>query len=370
MICLKEIKTDKRIRYLIICILAICTTLLLSSCMTQEQKAEFERIEAQAEINSVKYISEKYNFEAKVLNTEAETVESSLFPSHDPTGYVTVTLMYEDKKFNVYINGDEESSEGKDNYQEELIREAIEQEAKSVLNIEAEAVCYEAVYNRPLMTSVYYDGDNLDEVLDDIDYTVDYKISTLNADLEKYTTEDMRMKLHECGEILIVNCADKSDFERIKEAKLSSFLMDKNEYVIYMKDYIWFQVNKTEYVAIEKKTYDGFTICWYNGSYCTVTESFCDSSEWVGHGFIEPPTQIFGAYEVESDAERVFFYVDIDKLNTNTYDNVGIATTSVIKGNTHYDNGNTSEYINDKYITKDIWMSDRTDVVFTVFQGE
>ena len=240
------------------CVIMLCTILLLGGCATAEQKEEYKKIEAQAKTNAINYIRDKYDIEAEVVKAVAEKVGGDAIPSNDPTGFATVTLKSDDKEFDVYITGEEKSDAGKDNFQKELICEELAKEAEQICDFEAEEIYYETItVNCQLMINSYYDGENLDEIIDEISEQVSYKIVTLSADLNSYEVEDLRDELLICNQIYILNCDNEESFEQVKGMEIRYFVEDVDDYAPYIEDYLHINENEIKYVdltsGMEKK---------------------------------------------------------------------------------------------------------------------
>lgn len=104
----------------------ICTIMLfVTGCgLNIEEKVERNKIEKQAKENAIKYIESKYGFTADVIDVSLNKYNSgdatgSIFA--DVNGYATLTLSYQNKEFKVKIYGKEETIDGEDNYQSEII---------------------------------------------------------------------------------------------------------------------------------------------------------------------------------------------------------------------------------------------------------
>ena len=361
---------SRKLSCLGIFILLMCTMLIMGGCMTEEQKEELKKIEAQAEINAKNYIKEKYGFDAEVVKVEGVVNYDGITPYGIVTGYANITLKYEGKEFLSYISGEEETSIGIDNYQSDSIYADMIKEAKTIANIKADDIFLEILFggksSENIMVTTYYNGENLDVIKEEIQGRVDYKIITLNADLKNYDAEIIKTNLTEYSEILMINCENTKDFENVKKANIVSFLMDIDEYVIYIDDYLNIDRSAIEYMDIEKVLYDDFTICMRNGTFCEVTADKCNPKDWVGRGFAKEPKQVFEAYSIDSDAEKIYFYVNIDALDVDYSDNVTIASSYVGEERVYYDNGVLTEVIDDKYLTKS--ETYRGNLLFTVFK--
>jgi len=153
-------------------LLAFTVLSTLVGCVSKEQRKINEDNSSRAEENALAYIEEKYGFEADVIETEVDSYGGLFGPTFN--GYVFVTMEYDDTEFTVYIDGEEENTDGRDNYQQETITDEI----KDRLNEIVDAKCDDfIIYNTfdtessdehkyYLMTEEYYDGENLDDILD------------------------------------------------------------------------------------------------------------------------------------------------------------------------------------------------------------
>lgn len=367
----------KIIKRLSICALIICTVIFFGGCTSITQMKEKSDIKKQAKTNAINYISQKYGFEAKVMDVEEELDKSGFWGSASLTGYAIVKLKYEGKEFSVYITGQDESTEGKDDYQYEDIFGTIEKEAKDCLNIEAEKIYFDAACISAVdcMTSIYYDGENLTEIVNDLDGDIYYKIVTYKANLKDYNTENIRTKLRKCADIYIIDCGNESDFENIKQVERNNLFLYYESYAIYMDEYMIvksFANNNTDfnlfYGDISKYTYDGFAICIEDGKHCDVEEVDFNTKEWVGNGYTEEPKQAFGAYSVETDAKIIYIFVELDELDTKKYKDAEFVWTGYYNGKKKYDNRVINRIVNDKYLATRAFVEEYSNIEFTVFK--
>ena len=187
--------------------LIFCTIPFTTGCTEREEKAS-KKIEEQAIENAQNYISKKYGFDAEIISSKAEPNVGTMFSwDSTVTGYAKVDLKYDNKEFFVYISGENESTDGKDNYQQALIEEAIEQKFISLANINAKEVYCNIIYDyhisgydiyndSALLTGVYYNGNNIDEILNDINqdarFYIDYYLFTLNSDSKSHISSDAK----------------------------------------------------------------------------------------------------------------------------------------------------------------------------------
>ena len=90
-----------------------------------------ENVEELGSQNAINYIKDKYGISAEIENIEIckDREEGNSFPP--PNGYVLLSMRYRDKSFTVQINGENETLEGIDDFQYELITA----DAKNILNL-------------------------------------------------------------------------------------------------------------------------------------------------------------------------------------------------------------------------------------------
>ena len=105
--------------------------LFITACgYTKEEKEQMKLIEKNGKKNALNYIEEKYDIDAKVEKVVVVKQETDPIPDFTPppTGDAYVTLSYKDKEFHVLIDGLEETTKGKDDYQYDDIKEGIIEE--------------------------------------------------------------------------------------------------------------------------------------------------------------------------------------------------------------------------------------------------
>lgn len=359
-----------------IILLILCSAFLIVGC-GGTKKEEYAKIEKQAKTNSIEYIQDKYGFEAEVISAKAEPNYGAIFSWDEvASGYALVTLQYDNKEFCVYISGDKESTDGKDNYQQEQIEEAIEAKFISDANIQAEEVYCNIFYeyynptdnNFLIMTSVYYNGSNIDEVLDELNkdnnFQVDYMLLTLNDISQSHSSYDFNSERQRNQDVLIVNCDNIDDFNIMKNAKVNPFNLRVKNYVVYMTDYSLYTYGSVEKKSINKVTGDGFVVCYAGGSYCEIT-----SADWVSSDFNKERQQVFDSYKYDTDADNIYFFVRLDKLYIQEFDGAFISDSFLNNSGRHNNNGERNAFVNDEYITYATTTGTQAyDHVFTVLK--
>lgn len=368
--------SNKIIPYMLLCTLMLCTMLVIVGC-GGTKKEDYAKIEKKAKTNAVKYISDKYGFEAEVISAEAEPNYGAIFGWDDTsTGYAMVTLQHDNKQFQVVISGEDNSTNGKDNYQQSIIEEAIKQEFISAANINADEVHCDIFYEYHfsyetdtslILTNVYYDGNNIYDVLKDISgdtrFRINYKLVTLNASLKGQLDASLKSIVNRDEDALIANCDNKDDFEVMKEATFEAFNIELYKYIIYMTDYALIDNGSLSYTDINKMAGQGFTICYTGGSYCEATPA-----DWI---FDETNNskQVFGAYKFDSDADNLYLFVELDKLDAQEYDGSYIANTFLNQNGRYYNRSSANDFVNDEYLVYKTSIGTQTTAhIFTVLK--
>lgn len=354
--------------------LGFCAAAFLCGCATQEQLDKLEQVEKQAEVNAVNYVKEKYGFDVDVEDVEAYTYDSSPFASYEATGEATVSVKCSDgSSFMVYINGETENTDGSDNYQVEEILQDINERALDILDLDADNLHMEIDYRKTiegsLMVGTYYDGTNLLEVMEEASSNWYYSVIVSGMDLQSVDIQHIADELGTGAEVQLINCYDSEEFKAVRNRDFKFIDTTVMDYGIYVDDYMVYERDEAEYVDFENVDCGTFTAVMIDGTYCNATEISVDPTEWTGKGFLNPK-QIFQAYAIDTDAKDVLFFVDVDKLDTDNYNQAALVTRYNAKDNTAYDGGNLTSYINGQYITNDISSSLYSDIVFTVLMDQ
>lgn len=178
---------------IVMCILMVGFALSLTGCgFIQKNK-----LEKTGTANAIKYIESKYGFTPKVISAEAQIVDRGPIPTLkiDYNGGVKVELKYDGKDFEVYIEGDEETTDGVDNYQQEEILDSL---LNKIQSVKGQYHSYDVSYDCPylsyecdgdgdkLYANKFFDGSNLNEYVSDI-YLDVYYVNNSRATKESDT---------------------------------------------------------------------------------------------------------------------------------------------------------------------------------------
>ena len=247
-------------------LVATCVMLgliFLTGCgYSAEEKAQRRAYEKQAKENAVEYVKQKYGFEPIGKSAYCKNASSGPIPniSPNPSGDVYVTLQYDKTVFSVYIAGDEETTDGIDNYQLSEVTEAVEDYLKTLTDSSAEEIslCYGAFLSNSItrdgngMVETYFDGTNLKEVLTENKLRI--ALSYIDADLSEVNTEEMKQTLGE-GAYLLMSYRSLDDYEnygKIDYSQKSSLGSGLNEMGMYLREYYYFDVCNELYQQFNK----------------------------------------------------------------------------------------------------------------------
>ncbi len=107
-------------------IISLMCIFLCACGYSKEEKMRMDHIEEQGKENAADYIRNKYGFIPEIVDTEICMEIGDTDPLPWANGYVIVSMICGDKKFQVHINGEEPGLRGRDNFQQEQIRNEAE----------------------------------------------------------------------------------------------------------------------------------------------------------------------------------------------------------------------------------------------------
>lgn len=302
---------------------------LFSGCgYTREEKKEMANFEKNGKKNAIEYIQLKYGFTPKILEVKCEKRGSAAVPNLFPkaTGDVYVEMSYDGKKFWTFINGEDHTTQGYDNYQLEEIRKAFLEQMEKRLNSKVESVGLgyglnadrETNYKTCGLVNKYYDGENLKEILEDSRYNIAEIVYILKEDtnIEK---ENICNNFGENATYLFINCKDKKASNSMRHFEFEKYEnnMDMNIHrvAIYLRDYTLIKNGEKKYVKYDLKKFDNFYYILHEGTYCNFKKTVLDdASNWNGHGFLNAK-QIYSAYSIDTDAENIDIWIPMSEFN-------------------------------------------------------
>lgn len=334
--------------------------------------------------NAINYVVQKYGFEPEVISVECleySIFAGSIFPvlrvdtSPDPTGDVCVTMKHDNKRFDVYINGEEETIDGCDNYQAKEIRDDFRAKMEEILNCEIVDfhLCLGEFYNVNETPSEwgfvkeYYDGNNLAEVLESCRYN-EAKIFCFEGDLENIPVKEVTDSVGESTKCTFLKIRDEEAYNdlELKEVDSSEMGIKYNmvEQALFVEEYAVVYFDEKAYGKYEINTYGKINYLIEGGTYCNFIESSEDASKWKWYGS-EDARQVFDTYEIDTDAEVVHIWINRKKVidpyfAVQYYDENNNITQKSYKDF-------TKSVGDEKYIYTDFYIKNKQKLQFSVF---
>lgn len=163
----------KIFKFLILTISIMVVSITFIACgYTEEEKQAMKAYEKRGKEIAENYIKNKYGFEGKIKDISIEKAEYSILNFYpDPTGRVFVEMEHDGRRFKVYADVKNNNGECYDNYQmSEIEKDIISKISKCAGK---EPIDYQFCYGKLIsmdsdhngVVDLYYDGSNLDEIL-------------------------------------------------------------------------------------------------------------------------------------------------------------------------------------------------------------
>lgn len=230
----------KKVLFSLVCIMML---IIFTGCgLSNEEKQKREEYFAQAKENAVKYIQSKYGFTPEIGTAKCTFNNSDNF-SNSCNEEIIVDAKYNNKWFEVVIDGSQQTEKGIDNYQSDLITKDLIKLINNDLGISYKYKFYYGSYSGDIegLIDIYYDGNNLQEVM---------------------------QKAYLQG---VVEYIDGNNFENLQNKLTSS------NYTLFKKLYV---VNYKSLDSYKKvPTHEYCVLCSSGGSY--FEEYFYDNSEYL-----------------------------------------------------------------------------------------
>jgi len=314
--------------FLIIVLLSI--VLPISGCVYSREEIKYmKQLEKQASENAINYIQEKYGFSASVISTEVQKRNPAPIPdlTPDPTGKVFVNLKYNDKAFEVYISGEDSTTDGFDNYQYDKITNDILKLIETKTNIKSysNSIYYGKILKENNkhngLIKELYDNNIYDVIQNNYFYI---RLEYINeSNLEYIKTNNLLNDFDE-EEIVLVNyrsldsynkalSENKYLFQFFSEDSLKENAVNiKNAYLINrdVNKYYKFDVNNLDDIYYYNDLENNTDINDVSLHYTTIS----DASNWVGAGAYENVKQISDAYLIKGNCSKLYIYVPINKI--------------------------------------------------------
>lgn len=223
--------------------------LLATGCgYTEEEKALMKLYDANAKVNAVSYIEDKYGFTPTIVNTNVLKVNTGPVPDFTPppSGRVEVKMRYEGTDFTVNISGEDQEINGSDDYQKDKITNDFKERLGKELSVDIASIDVRYA-DKNLLEDIYRD---LDSFLNSCkgNRTVSIVIKTLD-DVSENTVQNIN---YDTVELFIISCENQeninilSDIEYLKAQEyrynfynIESLNNKMMEYALYMRGYVY-----------------------------------------------------------------------------------------------------------------------------------
>lgn len=327
----------------IIFIIITLVIIILTGCgYSIEEISQMHSYKKQAVKNTITYIEDKYGFTPIIKNTECEKDIENLMPLtlfYPATGYVYVEVSDGNRSFNVYISGKEATEVGFDNYQYNEIKYDVE----DILNktLKTQSISYILSYGKfrdlwstslssanGLITE-YYDKTNLSTITKNYDFDIVLEYIDISLDnLYNFNSDnppqEFVSELENSNILLLSYRSDEAykitdNYSYIRNIVWTSDDYILNDLRILIKEYVKISDNKNEYNKFILNQIDDIYYILDGGTYANFTKTNINDAADTDFGVhIANVKQIYNAYSLETDAEKIYLYIPIDKLNISS----------------------------------------------------
>jgi hypothetical protein len=374
----------KRIKYLLLIILL--HILLLTGCgYSSEEKAEMESNEALGQEIVIEYVQDKYGFEPIVNDIISEKEEVDAVPNLWPkaTGYILATCSDGERIFDVVAKAEADTDEVWDNYEYDLVKEAVSEAFEMVLGTDTLEVSLRYGHaDNYAGTGLLHDKfSSLADLESETKFNVIYHTLSDIGQGDDSSADDLLGVLPNVADIAVVAYRDEKSFEDSpnKDFGINGYPIIGNikNYSIYIRDYFTLSKNNGyEYTNYKTQTLEDGGYTWYFvyaeddvGELQITPAEEINPAEWNGRGF-QDAESLGGIYSItfldadgnpmESEGSANLF-ISTGQLGNHT--EYGIVST--------YTDGSTSKksriptsQIGESYITGTIY--NKKDLVVTL----
>lgn len=359
-------------------LLIFAVTVLATGCgYSLSEKKQMKAYQKQAEKNAVSYMSEKYGLDADVTGTRCEKSDPGPIPDFwpDPTGNVYVTMNDGKKAFTVYISGEEETTDGIDNYQYEEITDAFAQKLYEVTELDAEDVylCFgtetEVNGKKKGMIVAYFDGNNLAEIFADED--AKFVVSYVEQDVSDIDVDTVQSR---CGveNGLFVNYDSMKHYKTIRNLhyNVHGWPIENgiDDNLPYISGYYVMGGDESSYHRCKQTVVDGIILIPEGtmGQLDLVRTDLDEASNWNGYGAVRAK-QIAQAYALDTDASVVDVYIPVKLLRVKDSSKVVIGMQYDAEGERCYKILNPNLSDDGVYVHAKVYTRDYSDICFAAF---
>lgn len=313
-------------RKTILSLMILSTIVLISGCgYSNEEKKYMKELEKKASENAINYIQEKYGFSASIISTKVEKVDTDSVPdfSPDPTGNIFVYLSYNDKKFEVYISGKEETVDGMDNYQyDEILNDTIKYVNEKTNLVPYKSLIYYGYYyddrNHNGLIKEFYTKSNLEQIIDNNHFKI--LVEYINSSNLEYLKSNEVFNSLKKTKIILVNFNSKEDYDiaDTRGYNLTGTYHDDDfiQNALYIESAYAIDYGETYYYDLDVKDFNGLYFYENEKELYNPVEisnsNISNVSNWIGKGVFENVKQVSNAYLLNNiDGKIVYIYFPI-----------------------------------------------------------
>lgn len=370
--------------------IVIVIFLIILPFLPLEERTKIPAYKKQATENAIEYIENKYGFTPKIKRAKCEEViKYSIAPRlwYPLTGYVDIVANDGNRSFNIYISGKEVTEIGFDNYQYNEIKNDVE----DILNntLKTQSISYILSYGKFMdlgstslssgngLITEFYDKTNLSTITKNYDFYIVLEYIDMSFDnLYNFNSDNPPQKFIselDSSNILLLSYRSSEAYETAKNyAYIRNIVWSSENYILddfrlLIKEYVKISDNKTEYNKFILNQIDDFYYILDNGTYANFTKTNINDATDFGVLYATDVKQIYNAYSLETDAEKIFLYIPINKLK--------ISSDEISWGvQYNYENSEKHRLISDDIINEsylyarlsDSWLED--NIIITIYE--
>lgn len=303
----------KIFKFLILTISIMVVSITFIACgYTEEEKQAMKAYEKRGKEIAENYIKNKYGFEGKIKDISIEKAEYSILNFYpDPTGRVFVEMEHDGRRFKVYADAEGDDNQCYDNYQMVEIEKAVVSRISEC--VENQPWSYNLYYGVVInehkningLIEEYFDGNNLDDILNDDKVDVNGVFEFI-GDNDFKNINDLKLSHKGKKRLLFVNYRNTEDTKKVitHTYNILGTPQDMEIYknAVYIKNAALIENNSVKDFPIDIKESNG--IYYFkpenNETLYISTEEAEDISNWYGRGVIESKGKtITPAYNIQ-----------------------------------------------------------------------
>lgn len=239
--------------------------LIINLCIRIKAEYEYRTKYTWVTENAADYLRNKYGFDAELVSIP----EKNTFYWDGNEGFIEMKMQYDGKEF--WVAADKNSSDCFDNYQEEEILSAAEKYIDEKLP--DGKIISMSYTNRKLLlkglTSVYYDGTNLEQILDN-NYA---SLEMAFADREFSEADIAELPFYSIDLTSFDTAEHRDEFlNRLPEFRMYEYI-DYQKYAPYITDYIGKLKDEVTRLDVTILETDEFAYAYFPEEWNTCTKS-------------------------------------------------------------------------------------------------